>query len=110
MKFTDLEPSFLQLIRTERPCNTWSFKVVETLAEADGVMFMCPTHFRKNGGREGTHQVICWFKNKNIPAQLNPGPGRWDAKGSLANLTLSPSVNIEGDWHGFIQNGQVSFV
>lgn len=109
MRFTELKPNFVQLIRTPKPCNEWSFHPVATLEEADGVMFLCPEHFKKNGGAGGTHSVICWFMGKGIPDELTPGPGRWQASGDLENLTLAPSVDLgSGDWHGHITNGEVT--
>lgn len=112
MRFIDLHPQFVQLTRTSDPCARWPFHPVGTLAEADGVMFLCPVHFEKNGGASGTHSVICWFKNRDIPDELTPGPGRWEAdcgEGGLATLTLTPSVDLgNGDWHGFIKNGEVT--
>ena len=66
------------------------------LASAQGVMFLCPLCYVKNGGEVGTHAVICWFRNRGVPADESPGPGRWDVSGtSIADLTLSPSVHFE---------------
>lgn len=112
MKFADLNPHFVQLTRSEAPCNEWSFHTVATLAEADGVMFLCPVHFEKNGGAAGTHSVICWFQNRDIPPELTPGPGRWEAwhgEQGLSDLSLSPSVDLgNGDWHGHVKGGVVT--
>lgn len=109
MRFSELNPKFVQLTRTDEPSNNWGFHEVETLGEADGVMFLCPTHFQKNKGSKGTHSIICWFEARNIPAELTPGPGRWVASGDLNNLTLSPSINLGDDhWHGHITNGEVT--
>src|SRR6267142_3438022 len=77
---------------------------LEEFAKADGVMFLCPVCFVKNGGPVGTESVLCWFANKPyIPASAIPGPGRWTASGSsFDDLSLSPSVNVSnGHWHGF---------
>lgn len=106
MKLSILDPRFIKLNRTDEK---WSYSIVDKRSEADGVIFLCPVHFQKNKGKVGTHSVICWFKNRNIPAGLSPGPGRWDATGELSNLTLSPSVDLgNGDWHGHITNGEVT--
>lgn len=83
----------------------------EAIANADGVLFLCPTCFKKNNGPVGTDSVLCWFSNKpHIPALAKPGPGRWAATGtSFDDLTLSPSVNVDNEhWHGFITNGEVT--
>lgn len=76
---------------------------------AQGVAFLCPVCFVKNNGPVGTEQVVCWFKDRGVPDDALPGPGRWTATGtSFADLTLSPSVNVDnGHWHGFIQGGEV---
>lgn len=37
-----------------------------------------------------------------------PGDSGWAVCGDPPNVTLAPSVNIKGGWHGFIQNGVIS--
>jgi hypothetical protein len=90
--------------------------VVETLAEADGVMFLCPKCYAENGGPVGTHSVICWFAGR-VPDGVDPKPGRWTPTGTgLHDLTFVPSagrscsVLLLGGcgWHGFVANGDVS--
>lgn len=109
MNFSDLQPEFIALTRTEEPPDRWSFHGVQMLEEADGVMFLCPGHFKRNNGARGTHSVICWFRGRGIPETLTPGPGRWQASGTLETLTLVPSVDLgTGDWHGHITNGEVT--
>jgi hypothetical protein len=80
-----------------------------TITNAQGVMFLCPACFVKNGGAKGTESVLCWFKDRGVPADALPGPGRWTAAGtSFEDLTLSPSVNVDNEhWHGWVQNGEV---
>lgn len=83
----------------------------EDFAHADGVLFLCPTCFKKNNGPVGTESVLCWFANRpKVPADATPGPGRWTATGSSFNdLTLSPSVNVDHEhWHGYVTNGEVT--
>ena len=86
---------------------------VETLAEADGVMFLCPKCYAENGGPVGTHRVICWFVGK-VPDDVDPKPGRWTPRGTgLSDLTFVPSegrtqsVLLTGGcgWHGFVVDG-----
>lgn len=109
MKFTELDPQFIQLARTSESPEKWSYHYVNILSAADGVIFLCPIHFKKNNGPCGTHSIICWFKGRNIPDELNPGPGRWDVSGDLVNLTLNPSIDLgNDDWHGWIKNGEVT--
>ena len=83
----------------------------EVIALADGLIFLCPTCFKKNNGVVGTESVLCWFAGKShIPADAKPGPGRWTATGtSFHDLTLSPSVNVNKEhWHGFIKKGEIT--
>jgi len=84
---------------------------VETLAEADGIYFLCPKCFRQLGSRVGCHGVICWFTGK-VPNGLYPGPGRWNPSGTgMDDLTFVPpgafSVQLVGGcgWHGYVKNG-----
>lgn len=90
---------------------------VDTLAEADGVWFVCPKCAaaqiaKGNSKGEGAHGVLCWFKGK-VPDSASPGPGRWVASGTnMEDLTLSPSVFLNGQescgWHGFVRNGDAA--
>ncbi len=89
---------------------------VDTLADADGVWFLCPKCFAANGGREGTHGVICWFVGK-VPDDVAPKPGRWTPTGSgLHDLTFVPSagrtqsvlLTAGCQWHGFVVNGDAA--
>jgi hypothetical protein len=82
-------------------------------AEADGLMFLCPLCFTKNGGARGTHRVLCWFVGR-VPDDLKPGPGRWTLSGAgLADFSLTPSVDLSitkggCQWHGFVTNGSAA--
>jgi len=107
MKLTDLDAKFLK-VESER-----SYRTDATMAEAQGVLLLCPICFVKNGGEVGTHSVVCWFRNKGVPDSMSPGPGRWDVSGTgIADLTLSPSVFLSGaggcQWHGWIKNGNTT--
>lgn len=31
----------------------------------------------------------------------------WDVTGEPPNITVSPSINVVGDWHGWIRNGEL---
>lgn len=89
----------------DAPASTTDF------ASADGVMFLCPACFVKNGGAVGTEEVCIWFAGRsNVPADAVPGPGRWTASGtSFDDLTLTPSVNVDHEhWHGFLRAGEVT--
>lgn len=89
-----------------------SFRDVDTNAEADGIIFLCPKCFHANGGPRGTHSVICWKPNVN--PEMHPKPGRWNMEGELKNLTFvgpgAVSVLLTGgcNWHGFIRDGKAT--
>lgn len=120
MKFTDLEPEFHRYVErmdSDPRVNDGAQVVrlflqeVESLEEAQGVWFLCPGCFAKNGGKVGTHMVDVSFQNRGVPDHLGSQnregkPSRWQASGTgLADLTLSPSVDC-GCWHGHVINGE----
>ena len=96
MKLLDLEPMLVQY-------GDASHTIVATVAEADGVMFGCPNC--------GHHSVLCWFASRpRVPASAEPLP-RWSAAGAtVADLTLQPSIQINGacDWHGWVTSGDAT--
>lgn len=106
MKFTQLEPQFL------KHGDGGAFRFVDKITDATGVMFLCPKCLQANGGRAGTHSVICW--SPSVPAHIRPLPGRWELKGAgfhdLSLVAGSSSVKLGGgcNWHGFITNGEVT--
>ena len=105
VKLTELKPHFLQL--TE---GRGRFHRIDNLAEADGLLFLCPKCFTGDG-----HSVICWFEDK-VPDNLEPLPGRWKPAGtSYEDLSFvvgkrSNSIALVGGcaWHGFITKGEVT--
>ncbi len=94
----------------------YAFDNVETLAEADLIMFLCPLCFAKNGGPKGTHSVMVSFTGRDIPEEAGSRdaegkPSRWTASGtSLDDLVLTPSILLDAKrapdqgchWHGFV--------
>ena len=89
---------------------------VDTLAEADGVWFLCPKCFAANGGIVGTHAVLCWFVGK-VPDAVDPKPGRWTPTGTdLGDLTFVPSEGRSQSvlltsgcgWHGHVVRGDAA--
>lgn len=79
-----------------------------SFADADGVMFLCPQCYAKNGGDVGTHSVLVWFAGRKAPPDVEPSP-RWAVSGTgLDDLTLNPSINCPGDWHGWVRNGDAT--
>jgi hypothetical protein len=82
----------------------------EGMETAQGIVFLCPRCFYRNGGAVGTHMVICWFEGRGVPASVPP-TGRWKAYGlCLEDLSLAPSIMIPDGcrWHGFVRDGEVS--
>lgn len=112
IRLADLEPEFIRL--TDAP----SFRRVDSIFEAQGVMFLCPKCFAENGGPVGTHAVICWSRSRGVPDEIEPNPGRWSLHGTgLHDLTLhgdppggARSIQLGGGcgWHGFITNGEAT--
>lgn len=112
MRLRDLDPTFIRYLGAK------TFREIHFLANAHGVMFLCPKCFAENGGARGTHSVICWSRSRGTPDDMEPLPGRWALNGSsLDDLTLNAdppsgarSVQLDGgcNWHGFITNGEVT--
>ena len=106
-KLIELEPQFLKRIDDNH------FRHVDSIAKADGIMFVCPLCFENNGRqRPGVHSVLCW--SPSVPLTTEPGPGRWSLVGTgYEDLSLqagSSSILLTGEgcgWHGFIKNGEV---
>lgn len=91
MKLVELGAQFVLL--------DWS--PAKGLEDAQGVMFDCPQCSL-------THPILAWFAGRGVPKEEVPGPGRWTVSGSsLEDLTLSPSINVSGCWHGWVRNGRV---
>jgi len=104
---TDLEPEWI--VVGEAP-NARRRDASLTAETAQGIVFLCPQCFAKNGGPVGTHSVMLWFRDRGVPKGHEPGPGRWAVEGrGFEDLTLHPSVDlskgIPGEWHGWIKNG-----
>lgn len=108
MPLISLEPEW---VRYQGDGKGWPH--VKTLAEANGLIFVCPECLVKQGGyRPGCHSILCW--TPEVPAGVNPGPGRWSFHGTgLSDLTLragSSSIHLTGPGcgaHFFIENGLV---
>lgn len=105
MRLLDLDPHFLKATSDK----SWRDDVPR--AEANGIRFLCPKCYAKNGGPEGTHSVICW--SPDAPADIRPAPGRWRLEGNgFDDLSLkagSSSVQLLGgcDAHFFIESGTI---
>lgn len=108
MRLTDLEPQFLKRV------DDTHFKLVNSLAKADGIQFVCPKCFEANGRkRPGVHGILCWAPT--VPQTTSPNPGRWEMLGTgFHDLTLragSSSVHLPNPdgcgAHFFITNGEI---
>jgi hypothetical protein len=86
-------------------------RVVQTVAECQGIRFYCPLP-------GCNHQIVCWSRSRGVPEDATPGPGRWKIEGdNLGDLTLNAeapggarSVQLNGgcNWHGFVTKGLVT--
>lgn len=128
MRLTELEAEFIrrevrpnQLVNIVDPADGQSKQVVRdqeyhhtvtSIAEADGIIFLCPKCFRDHNGSVGTHSCICW--SPKVPPDVDPKPGRWELTGTcLDDLTLragSSSILLVGgcNAHFFITNGEIT--
>jgi hypothetical protein len=114
VRLTDLKPHFLRYA-PEGDRTIW--RTVLTLAEAQGLSFLCPLCWRANGNTSvGTHSICCWSSSRGVPDDATPGPGRWRMTGTgFDDLTLSEEVGKSRSillttgcgWHGFITAGEV---
>ncbi len=91
-------------------------KIVQNLSEAQGINFLCPMCFAKNGGSLGTHSVSISFADRGVKDEQGSHnkegrPVRWNIIGGtgLDDLQLSPSILLEVGcgWHGFIGHSGV---
>jgi hypothetical protein len=106
VRLSELDPALLQIDNE----GTWKTDV--EFEKSDGIIFLCPVCFKANGGRVGTHSVVCW--KPHVPQERSPGPGRWNFLGtSLDNITLqagSSSVFLTTapcKAHFYIRDGEV---
>jgi hypothetical protein len=128
LRLTKLEAKFIrrevrpnQLVNIVDPADGQSKQVmrdqeyhhtVTSIAEADGIIFLCPKCFRDHNGSVGTHSCICW--SPKVPPDVDPKPGRWELTGTcLDDLTLragSSSILLVGgcNAHFFITNGEIT--
>jgi hypothetical protein len=110
VRLAELEPQFLRVGAARG-----SLAKVDTLAAAQGIRFLCPSCFQRNGGAAGTHQVLVWFADRDVPTEALPAP-RWEASGAgPGDLTLRPSIDLSQGapaggcrWHGHVTAGQLS--
>lgn len=95
----------------------YAFEDVNTVAEADHIMFLCPLCFEKNDGPKGTHSVFVTFAGRNVPDEAGSRdhegkPSRWSVMSgkTIDDLVLTPSILLDASrpaesgchWHGFV--------
>lgn len=87
----------------------------ELIAEWQGIRFTCPCHYVANGNSDiGVHKTVCWFRNRGVPDDLDPGPSRWTPSGtSIDDLTFVPgtpavAISVQADCHFWIRNGHAT--
>jgi hypothetical protein len=103
MRLTALEPQF---VKQEGK----GFLHVDSLEQAQGILFLCPFCYQKNGGDIGTHSVLVWFRNRGVIDEEH----EWIVSGTGYNdLTLQPSIDLTQNttqpcWHGFVTGGEVT--
>jgi hypothetical protein len=100
----------------ERDYIAQSYVPVASLADAQGIIFLCPACFTKNGGAKRTHGCSVTFAGRGAldhqGSHNDQGqPVRWNIAGGtgLHDLQLSPSIQLIGGcaWHGFVGNSGV---
>jgi hypothetical protein len=128
MKLRELEGRFTKYVERAVPPDQFvdgvvhpsgierSYHDVATLAEADGVWFLCPKCFAENHGPSGTHMHMIGFAGRCPPGSYTKGSKgedtRWIVMPSstgLDDLSLTPSILAIGgcNWHGFVGSSGV---
>lgn len=122
MKLRELEAQFTKYSEQAVPSDEFvdgvkhvdgiqrTYAPVATLAEADGIWFICPKCAATDG-----HQVRVGFYGKAVPGTYGYNkdgqPVLWTVAGgsTLDDLQLTPSILIQGgcDWHGFVGSSGV---
>lgn len=113
MKLRDLQPHFVRY--ATRDDGEYSVPTL-TSVDAQGIVFLCPLCFERNGGPMGTHSIAVTFEGRG--AADNQGstgtdgkPTRWSVEGlGFDDLTLKPSIQVVGGcgWHGFVKDGEAA--
>lgn len=122
MKLTELEPQFIKYVKGDD--GHVYLHHVNTLSDADGIMFLSPIAFVVNKGPVGTYYNMVFFKDKGAPPDMGKNKDgqtvRWAATGTgYEDLTLEPSILEQGGliklengevlpWHGWVRNGEVT--
>jgi hypothetical protein len=116
VKLTELEPEFVRYETRTDVAGPREYTIpVTTIGEAQGVEFLCPVCFVKNGGAVGTHWCGVTFAGRGATDDQGSHnregkPSRWQVSGTdFTDLTLQPSIDLTPacSWHGFITNGEI---
>lgn len=92
MTLRQLDAEFIRFSDPAKPRGAYDCKGI-TFEQAQGVMFLCPRCFLANNGAVGTHSILCWFRERGVPDDLDPKPGRWTPTGTgIDDLTFVPGV------------------
>lgn len=116
MRLSQLDANFIYELDVKSGSFMYDNPICPSLEQAQGIMFLCPKCFVTNNGEVGTHSIICWFKDRGVPDDMDPKPGRWIPQGTgIEDLTFigpgAASILLTGEgcgWHGFIKNGDAS--
>lgn len=108
-KLSELDAHFVRL--TDE-----GFEYTDNIDRAQGLWFQCPKCVAEKNSAAGAHRVLCFFKDRGVPDDHQPGPGRWNPSGTgISDLTFVPpgavSVLLTAPgcgWHGFIRNGEAT--
>ena len=99
MKLTDLHPHW----------------ITDEVTGLKMLWFDCPAHPEASEhdwvairvSEKPSHQME--VPNASFPTTDDYKVNVWQVTGdSFENLTISPSIDMKGHWHGFITNGQVT--
>lgn len=115
----DLEAMFLTVIPPEESTykrGGWKIEHQRELTpQMQGIWFTCPCHYAANGMSDiGVHKILCWFRDRGVPDDLSPGPGRWTPVGNtIDDLSFdygqpAHPKSVQADCHFFIKNGHAS--
>jgi len=114
VKLLELEPQFVRYVKE---ADGEYLHHVDSLAQAQGIQFLCPSCFVRNKGPIGTHLIEVALAGRGVSDSQGSHnrrgkPSRWTAVGSgYGDLTLTPSVLTDpakpacDGWHGYITNG-----
>jgi len=69
---------------------------------------LAPHYFAHNSWRDPICVVLpngTWFL---VDSKTTTGPDGWVVTGEPPNITVQPSINVVGLWHGYLTSGELS--